>query len=101
MKRTKKIIIIVMLVFACTAVLASATGCSRDLYTYDNRCANRGNFSNCSTGTRRFTTSNGTERFYCRSCAERCSFCGGTATEYRTNLLDFLLFLCPECLGSR
>jgi len=101
MKRLKKMMVAFMLIFACTTMLASVTSCSNNLYIHDNRCFSRTDFSNCTTGTRMFVTSNGTERFHCRSCAERCSFCGGTATDYRTNLLDFLLFLCTDCLESR
>lgn len=81
-------------------ILMALTACSGG-YTHNNRCFNTFSWSPCEHGTRKFVTVNGTERFYCRDCAETCRDCGGRAREYRTNMLDGIIFFCRSCIRAR
>ena len=46
--------------------------------------------------TKKYTTANGTERYYCKKHREECAFCSGKATKNYTNLFDFHIFVCDN-----
>ena len=93
MKRAK-LLLTVMFIFVAITIGLSACGGG---FTNNEPCENRGLSLRCTSGTRRFVTDRGTERFYCSPCAETCRICGARATEHITNRLDFLLFFCSDC----
>jgi len=80
----------VLLVVVCGVILLMLAACGGG-YTSSKSCE----WDN-KTPTKKLVTANGTERYYCKGCVEKCFFCDKKATKNYTNLLDVHVFVCNE-----
>jgi len=86
MKITSKILSAIM----CGVLFLSLSACSGG-YDSSKSC-----YMDDKSPAKKFVTTNGTERYYCKGHAEKCGFCDKKATKNYTNLMDFHIFVCDD-----
>jgi len=71
-------------------LLLSLTACGGG---YD---ANKTCYIDDKSPAKKFVTSKGTERYYCKDHVTKCIICDEKATKNYENLMDFHVFVCDE-----